>query len=129
MCLGLRDPREDVAQLPKTETLSGGILATINERAKMPILALFRWQADADAVVAAYDREMENAPSVTLDQPARTLHVFARGEDGAVIVDLWDSEEDLQRMLDDAEFQRNVEASGLAGEPEVEIFQVHATMP
>jgi hypothetical protein len=32
----------------------------------MPILALFRWQADADALVAAYEREMEDAPSVTL---------------------------------------------------------------
>jgi len=95
----------------------------------MPILALFRWQADADAVVAAYDREMENAPSVTAKQPARKLHVFARREDVAVLVDLWESEEDLQRMLDDPEFLRNVEASGFPADPEVEIFQVHATMP
>ena len=48
----------------------------------MPILALFRWRADPAALVAAYDREMEDAPSVTLDQPRRSLHVFARGEDG-----------------------------------------------
>jgi hypothetical protein len=38
----------------------------------MPILA-FRWQADPDALTAAYDREMDGAPSVTLDQPKRTL--------------------------------------------------------
>jgi hypothetical protein len=56
----------------------------------MPILALFRWQADPDALVAAYDREMEDAPPVTLDQPTRTLHVFAPGERGVVVVDLWE---------------------------------------
>jgi hypothetical protein len=95
----------------------------------MPILALFRWREDADALVAAYDREMEDAPSVTVDQPGRTLHVFARGENGAVVVDLWEREEDFHRMVDDPEFERNVEASDWPGEPEVEIFQVHATMP
>jgi heme-degrading monooxygenase HmoA len=95
---------------------------------EMPILALFRWHGDAEALVAAYDREMEDAPSVTLDQPGRTLHVFAPGEDGAVVVDLWESEDDFQRMVDDPEFKQNVEASDWPGEPEVEIFQVHATM-
>jgi heme-degrading monooxygenase HmoA len=95
----------------------------------MPILALFRWREDADALVAAYDREMEGAPSVTLDQPGRTLHVFARGENEAVVVDLWEREEDFHRMVDDPEFRRNVEASDWPGEPEVEIFQVQATIP
>jgi hypothetical protein len=95
----------------------------------MPILTLFRWQGDPEALIAAYDRELEDAPSVTLDQPSRTLHAFARGEDGAVVVDLWESEQDFRRMLDDPEFQRNVEASGWPGEPDVEIFEVHATMP
>jgi hypothetical protein len=32
-------------------------------------------------------------------------------------------------MADDPEFQSNVEAAGWPGEPEVEVFQVHATMP
>jgi hypothetical protein len=104
-------------------------LPTIDRRAEMPILALFRWREDADALVAAYDREMEDAPSVTVDQPGRTLHVFARGENGAVVVDLWEREEDFHRMVDDPEFRRNVEASDWPGEPEVEIFQVQATIP
>ena len=95
----------------------------------MPILALFRWRADPDALVAAYDREMANAPPVTLDQPTRTLHVFAPGEDGAVVVDLWENEEDFRRMADDPGFKANVEAAGWPGEPEVEVFEVHATMP
>jgi hypothetical protein len=95
----------------------------------MPILALFRWQADPDALVAAYDREMEDAPPVTLDQPTRTLHVFAPGERGVVVVDLWDNEEDFRRMTDDPGFRANVEAAGWPSEPEVEVFQVHATIP
>jgi heme-degrading monooxygenase HmoA len=95
----------------------------------MPILALFRWQAEPDALAAAYDREMDGAPSVTLDEPKRTLHVFAPGESGAVVVDLWESEEDFRRMADDPEFIRNVDAADWPSEPEVEIFQVHATMP
>jgi len=95
----------------------------------MLTLALFRWQGDADALVAAYDREMEAAPAITLDQPARTLHIFARGENAAVVVDRWESEDDFRRMFDDPEFQRNVRASGWPSEPEVEIYQVHATMP
>ena len=95
----------------------------------MPILVLFRWQGDPDALIAAYDRELEDAPRVTVDQPSRTLHVFARGENGAVVVDLWESEEDFRRMIDDPGFQRNVESSGWPGEPDIEICQVHATMP
>jgi hypothetical protein len=72
---------------------------------------------------------MEDAPSVTLDQPSRRLHAFAPGENGAVVVDLWEREEDFRRMIDDPVFQKNVEASAWPGEPDVEIFQVHATMP
>ena len=95
----------------------------------MPILALFRWLGDADALVAAYDREMQDAPAVTLDQPRRTLHVFARGENEAVVVDLWQSDKDFQRMMDNPEFRRNVAASGWPSEPDVRVYEVHATMP
>jgi predicted NUDIX family NTP pyrophosphohydrolase len=95
----------------------------------MTLLALFRWQGDADALVAAYDREMMDAPAVTLDQPRRTLHVFAQGENGAVVVDLWESEDDFRRMFDAADFTRNVAASDWPSEPELELYQVRATMP
>ena len=50
----------------------------------MPILVLFAWQGQPDSLVAAYHREMADAPSVTVDQPQRTLHVFAARDDGAV---------------------------------------------
>jgi hypothetical protein len=46
-----------------------------------------------------------------------------------VIVDVWESEEDLRKMLEDPEFQKNLEASG-APEPQlVEVYEVHATIP
>jgi len=95
----------------------------------MPILALFRWQGDAGALAAAYDREMNDAPAVTLDQPRRTLHVFAEGKNGAVVIDLWESEEDFRRMFDAPEFKQNVATSRWPSEPEVELYQVHATLP
>jgi hypothetical protein len=41
-------------------------------------------------------------------------HVFARGEDGAVVVDLCESEEDFRRMIDDPEFQKKVDRLRLA---------------
>ena len=39
------------------------------------------------------------------------------------------NEEDFRRMTDDPEFRANVEAAGWPSEPEVEVFQVHATIP
>jgi hypothetical protein len=95
----------------------------------MPILALFRWHGDPDALLGAYDREMTDPPAVTLDQPRRKLHVFANAEKGAVVVDLWESEDDFLRMFDARDFKRNVAASDWPSEPEIEIYQVHATMP
>lgn len=95
----------------------------------MAILALFRWQADGDALVAAYDREMKNAPAVTLDQGRRTPHVFAHAGDEAVVVDLWESEEDFHRMMDDPEFRQSVAAAAWPSEPDVRIYEIHAAMP
>ena len=95
----------------------------------MPILALFRWQGDAHAIVAAYDREMETASAVALDQPRRTLHVFAHGDNEAVVVDLWESEEDFQRMMDNPEFRRNIATSVWPSEPDVRVYEIHARMP
>jgi hypothetical protein len=90
----------------------------------MPILVLFTWRGEPDSLVAAYHREMADAPSVTVDQPQRTLHVFASREDGAVVVDLWENEDGFRRMRDDREFRRNVEAADWPSHPKVEIYPV-----
>ena len=69
-----------------------------------------------------------DAPRVTVDQPQRTLHVFASREDGAVVMDLWENEDGFRRMRGDTEFRRNVDAADWPSDPEVEIYEVGATM-
>jgi hypothetical protein len=43
----------------------------------MSVLAVFRWEGDPDALLAAYDRELQH--SVPRQQPRRLTHVCARG--------------------------------------------------
>jgi hypothetical protein len=93
----------------------------------MPVLAIFRYEGDPDELVAGYDREL--AHPLAREQPRRMSHTCARAEHGMVLVDVWESEEDLRKMLDDPEFQKNLEASR-APEPQlVEVYEVHATIP
>ena len=69
----------------------------------MSVLVLFRWQGDPDELLAAYDRVLEHpAPH---ERPQRISHTCARGaDDGVVIVDVWQSREDFEKMMDDPEF-------------------------
>ena len=92
----------------------------------MSVLAVFRWKGDPDALLAAYDRELQHA--VPREQPRRVTHICARSDNEVVIVDLWETEEDLQRMLENPEFQRNLEAAGWPSQPIVHTYQVHATI-
>jgi hypothetical protein len=46
-----------------------------------------------------------------------------------VIVDLWETEEDLRSMQDNPEFLRNLEAAGFPSDPTETIYEVHATIP
>jgi hypothetical protein len=93
----------------------------------MSALAVFRWEGDPDALLAAYDRELQHA--VPREQPRRRAHICARGENEVVIVDLWDTEEDLRSMQENPEFLRNLEAAGFPSDPTETIYQVHATIP
>jgi hypothetical protein len=94
----------------------------------MSVLVLFRWEGDPDELVAAYDRELEHP--VPREQPRRISHTCARADDGMVIVDVWQSREDFQKMRYDPEFQKNLEAAGYPTEPRlVEVVDVHATIP
>ncbi len=94
----------------------------------MPVLVLFKWEGDPDELLAAYDREL--AHPVPREQPRRISHTCARSEAGMVVVDVWQSREDFQKMMDDPEFQKNVEASGWPTEPQLlEVYELHATIP
>jgi hypothetical protein len=47
-----------------------------------------------------------------------------------VIVDVWHSREDFQKMMEDSVFQKNLQAAGYPSEPQlVEVYQTHATIP
>jgi hypothetical protein len=95
----------------------------------MSVLVLFSWEGDPDELLAAYDRELEHP--VAREQPRRLSHTCARSDDGVVIVDVWQSREDFQTMMDDPEFQKNLQAAGWPTEqPQlVEVYEVHASIP
>jgi hypothetical protein len=93
----------------------------------MSVLAVFRWKGDPDALLAAYDRELQH--SVPREQPRRVAHICARGDNEVVIVGLWETEEDLRSMQENPEFLQNLEAAGWPSEPIEQIYQVHATIP
>ena len=93
----------------------------------MPVLVLFKWEGDPDEHLAAYDREL--AHPVPREQPRRISHTCARGDDGIVIVDVWESAEDFYKMANDPVF-KSPEAEGWQPKPQVlEIYEVHATIP
>ena len=93
----------------------------------MSVLAVFRWEGDPDTLLAAYDRELQHA--VPREQPRRIAHICARGENEMLIVDLWETEEDLRSMQENPEFLRNLDAAGFPSDPTETIYQVHATIP
>src|SRR5215204_4713006 len=94
----------------------------------MSVLVLFRWEGDPDELLAAYDREFENP--IPREQPQRISHTCVRADDGVVIVDVWHSREDFQKMMNDPEFQKNLEAAGWPTRPQLlEVSEVHASIP
>jgi hypothetical protein len=87
----------------------------------MSVLVLFRWEGDPDELLAAYDREFENP--IPREQPQRISHTCARA-------DVWHSREDFQKMMNDPEFQKNLEAAGWPTRPQLlEVSEVHASIP
>jgi hypothetical protein len=94
----------------------------------MSVLVLFRWEGNPEELLAAYDRELEHP--VPREQPQRISHTCARAADGIVVVDLWHSREDFQKMMDDPQFQKNLEAARWPTEPQLlEVYEVYASIP
>jgi hypothetical protein len=93
----------------------------------MAVLALFRFRGDPDDLLAAYDQELQHPTA--RERPHRQLHVCARGEKEMVVVDLWDSAEQFQGMMDDPEFRRNLELAGTPEPDSLDVYEVHATIP
>ena len=94
----------------------------------MSVLVVFRWEGDPDELLAAYDREFGHP--VPREQPQRISHTCARADDGVVIVDVWHSTEDFQKMMDDPEFQKNLQAARWPTKAQLlEVCEVHASIP
>jgi hypothetical protein len=93
----------------------------------MSVLAIFRWRGDSASLLATVDKELENP--VARDRPRRQLHVRAGTDDGMVIVDLWDSREGFEEMMNDPEFQENLKRSGTPDPDALEVYEVHAKVP
>jgi hypothetical protein len=75
-----------------------------------------------------YDRELEHPAA--REQPQRISHTCARADDGVVIVDVWHSTEDFQKMMNDPEFQKNLQTAGWPTKPQLlEVYEVHASIP
>lgn len=44
--------------------------------------------------------------------------------------DMWHAREDFQKMMENPEFQENLQASGWPSEPQVvEVYEAHAAIP
>jgi hypothetical protein len=89
----------------------------------MPVLVLFQWKGDPDELLTAYDRELQHP--VAKQQRRRISHTCARADDGMVIVDLWESADDLQAMMEDPDFQRNLSDSGTPEPASPQIYEIH----
>jgi hypothetical protein len=93
----------------------------------MSVLVLFRWHGDPHHLLATYDRELQHP--VAREQPRRVSHMCAATDDGMVIVDVWESEEDFRAMKADAEFQQNLRDSGTPEPDTLDVWPVHASVP
>jgi hypothetical protein len=81
-----------------------------------------------DELLVAYDGEFEHP--VPHEQYQHISHTCAReADDGVVIVDVWQSRKDFQKMMDDPEFQKNLEAARWPTKLQlVEVYEVHASI-
>jgi steroid delta-isomerase-like uncharacterized protein len=93
----------------------------------MSVLVLFRWKGDPDRLLASYDRELQHP--LPREQPRRQSHTCARADDGMVIVDVWESEDDFRTMTADPEFQQNLRNSGTPEPDGLDVWPVHASIP
>ncbi len=90
----------------------------------MSVLAIARWKGAPERLLSAYDRQFEY--SVAHEQPQRRSHNCAATDDGMVLVEVWESEEDLQAMLQSAEFKRARKEAGMPEPDAIETSPLHS---
>ena len=94
----------------------------------MQRLTIIRTAGDADALLAAKREHMDPVMAPKADQMGMLFHVAARGPDGLVVVNLWESEEASDKAAQDPEIDQARQAmrdSGAAtSPPEFEHYEV-----
>ena len=94
----------------------------------MQRLTIIRTPGDPDALLAAKREHMDPVMGPKADQIGMLFHLAARGPDGLVVVNLWDSEEASEKAAQDPEIDQARQAmrdSGTAtGAPEFEHYEV-----
>ena len=91
-------------------------------------LTIIRTPGDPDRLLAMKREHVDPVMERKGGQYGHILHAAARGPDGLVVVNLWESEEGSERAFQDPEIQRAREAmqeSGAAsGPPEISHYEV-----
>ena len=94
----------------------------------MQRLTIIRTPGDPDELLAAKREHIDPVLERGGRQPGHIFHVAARGPDGLVVVNLWESEEASEQAFQDPEIQQARDAvreSGVAtGPPEVSHYEV-----
>ncbi len=94
----------------------------------MQRLTIIRAFGDPDALLASKREHIDPVMKRKADQYGHLLHIAARGDDGLVVINLWESEEGSQQAWEDPELQEAREAAGRngasTGETAFEHYQV-----
>jgi hypothetical protein len=93
----------------------------------MNVLAVFTVKGDTDELLAAYDRAIPAIQSGADEYGAPLVHVCAPTDDGIRIVDVWESDEALQRFVEHPGFRRALADARLKEPDAVEVYPVHAS--
>ena len=88
----------------------------------MAVLAIFDVRGDTAQLLSRYERALPRIAEVSPGPPR--LHVCAGTAEGIRIVDVWDTEEQLQRFGSNPAFHDVLREFGLP-EPQVQAFPVH----
>ena len=94
----------------------------------MQRLTIIRSSGDADALLAAKRKYLDPVMQEKGPEHGNVFHVAARGPDGMVVVNLWESAEASEQAFKDPDIQRAraamIEAGGATGPPEITHYDV-----
>ena len=94
----------------------------------MQRLTIMRSSGDSDALLAAKREHIDPIMEQRGAELGNVFHVAARGPDGLIVANLWESAEASERAFNDPEVQRAraamADSGAAAGPPEVTHYEV-----